>query len=211
MCDVAGKVPKPSNIDDPAPDFFESIWDDPHITKLAPNEENPRGSVYCHWCNCQFRIGYNVVKVLSHVSRSSGHSIKACLGNIRADYDLCYQTMNEMKQTKAARHEAAKFSYEKLQDRRDSAALEATRMKRHVTKDKASAPLATPKGETSKLTQWLSSSARSSGGSGGKLIQSKIGSAFANREGDEVATNHIVRLVLCTGLSHSLVEVDLFR
>jgi hypothetical protein len=34
--DIAGEVPKLSDLDEAAPDFFETIWDDPHVTKLPP-------------------------------------------------------------------------------------------------------------------------------------------------------------------------------
>ena len=34
MKDVEGEIPVPANLGDPAPEFFLSIWDDPHIIKI---------------------------------------------------------------------------------------------------------------------------------------------------------------------------------
>ena len=34
MEDIPGEIPKPSNLDDPAPNFYTTIWKDPHLTKV---------------------------------------------------------------------------------------------------------------------------------------------------------------------------------
>ena len=121
--DMEDEIPRPEGLDAPAPEHFDSIWDDPHIQKVEKTEKGPDGlmvkkrSMWCWWCEQLFKFGknYNITKAEAHLMRLSGFNIQKCSGTIRDDYVVCYQNMKSRKETAKAMKEESKGFFQMRQ------------------------------------------------------------------------------------------------
>jgi Protein of unknown function (DUF 659) len=203
MDDVVGEIPTPSNIDDEAPSFFKSIFDDPHLSKIVCQGVNKNGDsvdkreFFCHWCKVQHKGGWNATKAVAHLARRSGSDIKPCSGKIRADYAATYRRMYATMEQKKLKSVDTMANAKSEADRHDIAVLKKS-MGQKVGKAGAS-------GKTISNFFCSTTPARSTG------IQLKLDGNSSNPVAEQAATVAVASCLLRNGLPFSLVEDTLFR
>ena len=120
--DVPGEVALPANLNDEAPEFLSSIWDDPHIVRVITEKGSKEWK--CLWCGWQFK-GQNATKALNHVAKITGQNVRVCIGNICVGYRQLYRVMLEKSQERRSSNQSRDSKFESLQDRHDRAAMMA--------------------------------------------------------------------------------------
>ena len=224
MKDVEGEIPVPANLGDPAPEFFLSIWDDPHIIKIE--FVGGKKGFYCFWCTTKYRTGssYNATKALYHAATVKNKDIGICIGPIPLDFANCYQTMVcrkiEVKEKKDARLRRFQMEQEvHTQKVAEAIVLRKDNRKKappsHAQQRKKASPssTSTPSSGTSIV---LSSSQSTFGrdyprGKTGGSFQSKLTLDVPNPAVEKRMTACITRFIHCLGFPFQTPEDHLFE
>ena len=207
MRDDPNEIPIPVNLDEPAPDFFRKIWDDPHIRKIT--FQNNKKGFHCFWCQKCFKTGnaFNATKALCHLGKVPKQDIAVCTGPITPDFIACYAKMLHMKKeakvAKGAR--VARFhQQQELHSERVAASIDQKRNKGR----KAPPTTATPSNSSPMTIAARHDSPPSAGRS---KVQTKLTLDAPNPAVERKCTTAITRMIHCLGLPFWLSEDHLFR